>query len=347
MVLEKKFYFGSPIKLYAPADLSKKWFIYFYSPTGKRIRKYGDINTASTYESRLAIAISLAETFENSEVKLDSHSLLLEAEKATKGRSKSTRRVYRCACQKLVTYLAGRDMTHDLLSTFSDHLKDTVHPTTRNTYLRVIKLVLNRAGRGEVVPKGWEFQKSTKTPAKYFQRHQIKFLKEVILNKSPELWLMVELMYYCFIRPHEAVRLKVDDILFDDRKIFISKKIGKTNKDRYPVIPKPFLESLEKFKTYHPNEYLFPSKHYNRTHQTKNSLRKRHREILEEIGFDVSRYKLYSWRHTGAVQFIKAGGKPKHLQLQMGHATLEQTDQYLRQMGIQDLGELSEIFPEL
>jgi integrase len=70
-----------------------------------------------------------------------------------------------------------------------------------------------------------------------------------------------------------------------------------------------------------------------------------HARILKDLRFGKG-YTLYSWKHTGAIAVAKSGRVGvKELQIQLRHHSLDQTDQYLRQMGVQDLGRLQAHFP--
>lgn len=70
------------------------------------------------------------------------------------------------------------------------------------------------------------------------------------------------------------------------------------------------------------------------------------RLIRKIFGFGKG-YTLYSWKHTGAIQAVKAGIGVKELQIQLRHHSLDMVNQYLRQMGVWDLGQLQEKFPGL
>ena len=67
-----------------------------------------------------------------------------------------------------------------------------------------------------------------------------------------------------------------------------------------------------------------------------NTMRTRHQKILKDLKFNTIRHKLYSWKHTGAVQFVKNGGLLKDLQLQLRHHSLDQVDAYLKDLGVGD-----------
>ena len=65
-----------------------------------------------------------------------------------------------------------------------------------------------------------------------------------------------------------------------------------------------------------------------------NSMKDRHLEILKEIKFNTSRHKMYSWKHTGVVTFVKNNGNLKDLQTQLRHHSLDQVNDYLKDMGV-------------
>lgn len=74
----------------------------------------------------------------------------------------------------------------------------------------------------------------------------------------------------------------------------------------------------------------------------------RHLCILNALGFDKNKgYCLYSWKHTGAIQAVKNGVGVKELQIQLRHHSLDQVNEYLRQMGVWDLKNLQANFPAI
>jgi hypothetical protein len=73
---------------------------------------------------------------------------------------------------------------------------------------------------------------------------------------------------------------------------------------------------------------------------------KRFRKVLNGLGFG-NEYKLYSWKHTGAVASVRAGVGLKELQIQLRHHSLEEVDKYLRQLGVWDLANLEDRFPAI
>lgn len=71
-----------------------------------------------------------------------------------------------------------------------------------------------------------------------------------------------------------------------------------------------------------------------------------HRAILRELGYGP-KYQLYSWKHTGAIRAVKSGISVRELQIQLRHHSLDQVQEYLRQMGADDLEKLNKRYPGL
>ncbi len=229
---------------------------------------------------------------------------------------------------------------------FCRHLITHRSTGTYNDYMSILRKCLTAIGQGDLMTD-LKKVKSYATPAKYFQAYQVKRLKSAISDRDQELWLFVQFIYYCFIRPGTELRLlKVGDIHLDDKSIRVRGDISKNRKTEYVSIPAPFLPQLAHFTRLDPIEYIFPKPGDPTKPMGMNTMRRRHRMILREMGF-TTEYKLYSWKHTGAVNYIKNGGNVKQLQIQLRHHSLDQVDQYLRQLGVHDIGHLRENFPEI
>ena len=153
-------------------------------------------------------------------------------------------------------------------------------------------------------------------------------------------------MYYAALRPGELRVLKVQDIYFDEELIFVEGKTAKTGTQRYITITENLLPILEPLKKKPANSYIFPSYWKLNSPIGENTLSERHRTILRKLGFS-NRYALYSWRHTAAVDGYKAGIPLKELQVHFDHHSLDQFDQYLRQIGVKDLVNVKKKMPGL
>ncbi len=332
-------------KVYSPPDLEKNWFVYWYEGRTRK-RLYGDINKASTRDGRREAAENLI-----AQLQAEQRRKVSKAEEAIRAYiaknaarwRKSTLEHYQGKANMLFDHLAGREPTRSLLAEFLQRLQDSRHPTTYNKYVVTLKKLLAEAGYRHLLD-GVENLRASSTPARYFQRHQARRLLAAIDEQDEDLGLFVRFLYYCFIRPRELRRLRVGDILLEEGEIRVPGKVSKNAKTQFVVIPHCFLPHLAPLFDRPPGEYVFPSPADKSKPAGKNTMYRRHKKFLDALGFGEG-YTLYSWKHTGAVAAAKAGVSIKELQLQLRHHSLDETDKYLRQMGVKDMGKLREGFP--
>lgn len=163
----------------------------------------------------------------------------------------------------------------------------------------------------------------------------IAVFKEAMKN-DPQLWLAVQFQYYCAIRPGKELRfLKVKNIDFARGLITVNRTEAKKKITRTVVVPSEFLIELKqiyRLHEYDKEDYVIGKNGKPGTQFIgKNCLRYRFNDIRKLLGMPLE-YKLYSWKHTGAVQSSLAGIPDKHIQMQLGHTSLETTSRYLRKM---------------
>lgn len=334
--------------LYAPDDLTKRWFIY-YQQDGKRVRVYADINQGTTIterQERAQAAMSAIRVGESTgRIRSDSTQAKamawLEVQKM-RPKSIST---YRSVLEAFFD-VVGREPTTDQVEAFFLDLRQKASSATYNKYRQKVGQALKAVGLPgflDAVPTVKEHSE----PARYFQKYQIKRLGATMAEKDAELWLFVRFLYYCFIRPRELRAMRVAHLLLDDARIYIPGSISKNGKSEYVAIPDAFLPVLEEYYgAASPNDYLFPRASDASKPVPENMMYNRHRKILKELGFP-SGYTLYSWKHTGAIQAVKSGVGVKALQIQLRHHSLDQVNAYLRQMGVFDLDSLKRDFPAI
>lgn len=343
MPAEKKVF--PQFKIYAPADLRKKWFVYWYEGS-IRHRKYGAINQHDSIAGRQLAAEQLV-----AELKAEARRKVSRAEEsirayidaASPNWSPRTVEQYSSVANVFFDYLAGRELTQARLEEFLQHIRHRRHATTYNKYVAILQRLFQAAKLGyslEEVPRA----KAISKPARYFQIHQSRRLLRLIDQKDEELGLFVRFMYYCFLRPKELRWLRAGDVLLEEGEIRVPGNISKNSKTQFVVIPAAFTATLSFLFELEPGRFIFPSQKDVSKPVSKNNMYRRHRAFLEELGFGEG-YTLYSWKHTGAVRAAKAGVSIKELQLQLRHHSLDETDKYLRQMGVKDLSKLQQNFP--
>ena len=344
---EEKKLFVPKFSVYSPADLSKKWFVYFYE-NGKRVRVYGHINKYKTRNARIKAAENLIDDLKKegrgAKKKIEGQIYQWLEKKKPLLRKKSYQ-TYKSKIDNFLTYV-GPYLTQEKVRGFFEKIRSDRHSTTYNKYLQLFKQIFNDIGEEKLI-EDLKKVKAIRTPARYFLPSQVKLIKRHLLVADPELWFFCQFIYYCFIRPGELRLLKVSDVLFDEKRVFIRGKISKNRKNQYVAIPEAFLADLHKnLDSRNPNEYIFPGKTSIPKPIGIGTMSHKHLEMLRQLGFD-SEYKLYSWKHTGAVMAVKAGVGVKELQMQLRHHSLDQVNEYLRQMGVWDMDGLRNSFPEI
>lgn len=332
-------------KIYSPSDLSKEWFIYF-SESGKRRKIKGGINRFHTIEERQMAAAALVKKLEVEYVPPSPIAdKMLEWVELHKGRWKpKTCQTVRSRVEVFLVWLKGRNLTPELMRNYFAEFASSHHARTHNEHLGTFRRIFKWLEKPEMV-EGIEMMKAVSTPAKYFQQYQVERIKKELCEHDPSLWLACQFIYYCFIRPGELRLLKVGDIHFDDWKICIRASISKNKKEQYITVPIAFRRDLEPLKRRSPAEYVFY--HLDCTKPLGiNTLLNRFRKVLRRLGFGLE-YKLYSWKHTGAVGCARSGVNLEQIRIQLRHHSLDEVKGYLRQMGVEDLDDLDEKFPAI
>lgn len=335
--------------MYAPKDLGKRWFVYWYDQDGKRIRRDAGINKHKTAKRRMKAAEDLIQEIKRLYVAIryvsNSEKALYAQLEENKGKwAKETCEEYRGILRKFCGYLNGEEITEQLLRRYMATIRMEYKSASWNKHRHFIHSMMSGAGFPEYWWDTLSPMKVNSTPARYFQSYQATQLGEAIKEGHPQLWLYVQFMFYTFIRPKELRKLKAGDVLLDAGEIRIPCDISKNDKTQYVAIPDEFLEELEFVREMPPGKLLFPGKDGNEL--GKNTMRRRHKKFLIDLEFGTE-YTLYSWKHTGAVALAMEGVSVKEIQMQMRHHSLDQTDEYLRQLGIRDVVHLREAFPNL
>lgn len=229
-----------------------------------------------------------------------------------------------------------------------------VNNTTINNYIVTLKSifkVLVKTGKLRKNPfDGVSRLKENRRSLLRFRENEVKLLKDEISNTDPQLYMAIQFVYYCFIRPSsELLKLKIGDIDFNEGIIIIPGSISKNRKLQHVTIPRPFLAWLLKNEIHHyrPDYYVIGKKGIpGPDGLSVNNLTNRHRIILNRMGFK-NRFGVYSWKHTGVWFAVKAGINLKELQLQLRHHSLDMVNEYLKNLGLVDMPNISDKFPPL
>lgn len=237
----------------------------------------------------------------------------------------------------------------------------TLHKRTIKAYRNNLKRIFNIDIIKEVLEvnpfaETKPIKSETTENKRAFRSNEIALIKEYCLDKEPEMWFFIQFIFYCFIRPNELRQLKVGDFNFDNNLIEIRHDIAKNKKSQRVTMPNHFAkEVFEKLKDKQSKDYVFPSlQRIKRVldpprPRSKSYFTNKFRAILETLGFDYKEAKvsLYSWKHTGVINFYKAEKDLSLLQSQLRHSSLEMTEIYLRSHINLNDDALRNNFPEL
>jgi len=238
---------------------------------------------------------------------------------------------------------------------FIDYLfnEKKISNKTVNAYKELLKRVFAELIKSKKIAQNpfEDIQKyrTTTKPSKYFKPGTLELIKNKIKKTNTQLWLMCQFEFYTFIRPRELRFLKIGDLNLNDGVINVRAEISKNRKNQTVLIPRQFLNELIKLElNKYPDDYFLFSikKHPAQKCVSKNYFWREFDKIRNELG--ISReYKLYSFKHTGAIMATKAGINLKDLQIQLRHHSLEMVDKYLKDMIGDESEDIRNKFPEL
>jgi integrase len=344
-------------------NLSKKWYILYYvnSKAGKVQAKkiYGGINRFKTVDGRKKAAAEIIRKLEkaNKEVYIpafrfhDAATILADGLESLRPRLRhKSYLTYHSKLDIFVAWLKAqrissiKDIDGKVLTTFLNYLLDQKKSAaTHNAFLTTIKRLFIVSGYGiEGFKTNKKLRKDSK-PALYFQKHHIAMLRPVMEAQDPQLWLFCQCIYYTLIRPGELRELKIADIDFEMALITITSDLSKNKKTEKVAIPNELLRVFMEHELYKypPDYYIFGSTGQpGDTKRRKDHFSKKHHQMLQQLKFDTNKYKLYSWKHTGAVGMVKNGIHIKQIQQQGRWHSLDQVNEYLRSLGVNELTDL-------
>ena len=334
-------------------DPTKEWFVWYRAIDGSRCKIYKGINRKGmTIEQRYIAAKNLIEEVRKKFPYVPKADLVIYLHQYvdSKNLRKKSRQSYKSHIKALEDwYKGGRFRNKDAID-FLEHLKEKGNgDSTRHKYRQFFISAFSWMEKKNLWPENPFIDtdpiKARHTPYRYFQKPQMRELKRVISHRDPELWLFVQFIYYCFIRPGELRMMKVSDIIWDEKKLLLRSGISKNWKQQYVRIPDAFYPQVEEmWIDRSPGAFLF-QRAGERSPLPINEMSNRHRKILRELDYGKG-FALYSWKHTGAVSFVRAGGNLKSLQLQLRHHSLDQVDAYIRDLGVGDMPDIN-TFPEI
>jgi len=337
-----------------------RWYVEYYvqrtADVKERKRCYGQINRVKRLSDREQRAVELIRRLdsevEHSEKESGSQTVngVLTAFKNTF--KKKTFSTYKTKVKYFELWLNGRDarlLTVKEANEFLLFIKAKgLHDTSVLAYKMTLSTLYEKMGVAvNPFKEAIKFKKRS-TSLLYFSNQQINSLKKHFSKGDPQIWVSIQLEFYCFIRPGEIRLLEIPDIDISERWILVREEISKNGKSQKVRIPESFLAYLKKYikQRGNKNGYVISKDPGGLVPVSTKYLNNNHAEGLRACGIK-GRYAFYSWKHTGAVKAVKAGINLKDLQLQLRHHSLDQVNEYLKDLGVLDSRELREKFPAI
>jgi integrase len=263
-------------------------------------------------------------------------------------------------------------LEHENKNDFTLHEFTTQHAADFFAYLRDVKKLSNKTINGLISNLGIAFkylekQSETEVWRKFPLRNlsalpvvatmnaaytdaQIQLIQsqiETCTQTAPphrregykQLQLFIRFIYYTLARPKEIQHLKVGDIDVASRRMFIKGENSKNKNDDYVELAPPLIDAITKsgIMNYPATDYVFGKKGTPGSELVNdNFFWAKHKNVLELTGlYELNEnFSLYSYKHSGAISLYLATKDIKLCQRQMRHQSVEQTNHYLRDLGI-------------
>jgi integrase len=155
------------------------------------------------------------------------------------------------------------------------------------------------------------------------------------------------MQFYCFLRPGAELRhVTVGDVDLDRKLIRVSAETAKNGRFEYVKIPRPLQEYLLGMNLEdYPSTFFLIGTDGRPSEQIiyENYLGEHFRQVRAALKFP-DKYKFYSFKHSGAINFMMNGGNVLSLMRQLRHKSLNTTEVYLRSIGVEEVVGLETMF---
>jgi len=175
--------------------------------------------------------------------------------------------------------------------------------------------------------------------SKWTKKKEREYIPEDILSKARKkieetnkhFLLASYLLFYCFIRPKEMSRLKINDIHINNRTIIIKADQSKNKRTAAITLPVKIIHLMVELKIFdNPGEdYLFskklqPGPEYHSEKQFRDFWNRHVRKPLKL----PEKYKFYSLKDTGVTMMLRANTDIISVRDQARHSSILITDTY-------------------
>lgn len=169
----------------------------------------------------------------------------------------------------------------------------------------------------------WEIRprKAKKLPGTLSKRDVSKLIN---CTENLKHRTILALIYSCGLRISESIKLRVRDIDFESRRVFIVAAKGK--KDRYVILSEKISELLQEYLSVYKSDYwLFEGIHGGQ--YSVRSIQVMFHRQLERSGVDAYA-TVHTLRHSFATHLLESGIDLRFIQKVLGHESVKTTEIY-------------------
>lgn len=177
-------------------------------------------------------------------------------------------------------------------------------------------------------------------------RSELQLVSEKLPDYNHDLYVVALLVFNCFLRPQEIVRLRVRHLKNLGRILSIPGEVSKNSKNQTVVVPEKVRDQIAKMDLDYPTDWFVFS----------TNLRRGKREIAPtriagkwRKFADAHNLKkgIYALKHTGNGMALENGANARDLQLQNRHGSLDETQKYLDRFSMRPSATFADQLPSL
>lgn len=170
-----------------------------------------------------------------------------------------------------------------------------------------------------------------------FTKEERSKLRKYFIEHDPLLGQFCQSIYFLGIRPEELLQVQLRDVYIEDRKIMIYTGSAKNRRQEPVYMSEAMVEMItaKNIQDYPSDWYLFGHKlEISAKRWIRNRVSERHLFVRQKLSLHPD-HTLYSWKHTGAIEFYMHNGKdPYKLMKHLRHTEIDTTMKYLRSLGM-------------
>lgn len=224
--------------------------------------------------------------------------------------------------------------------------------TTYNNYVKTMrtffKVLIKRKHITENPFADVELLQVEEAEILFFTKDELKKIRETLPKWNEGLFTVASLIFYTYIRPKEATRLRIENIDMVKKIIRIPAKSSKNKKTQSVAMPDQLYEYLNSINIkQYPPKYRIVSKQLKPgiNEIAGQRISEKWREYATKFNIDKRKY-IYHLKHTSVGMAVEKGINVRDLQLQLRHSSLEMTQIYIEKFNNIASKEIRTGFPD-